>query len=58
MPEKIDLKTASIESVAFEIATRISKAESLKFEDPNYRSKFLDLYHECLTAVRGYREPE
>lgn len=52
MAEKVNLEVASAESVAFTMAKDISR---LKYDDPDYREKFLDLYAECLEATTGRR---
>jgi hypothetical protein len=55
MSEQTELKVASKESVAFEIATDIAKREKFYDDPTTYRKKFLDLYAECLHATCGYR---
>jgi len=55
MSEQSELKIASKESVALEMATYIAKKEELYKDSSTYRQKFLDLYDECLDATSGSR---
>jgi len=55
MSDTFEFKSASAESVALEITYRIANIERLESADDEYRSKFLDLYSECLRATRGQR---
>ncbi|AQS40215.1 hypothetical protein Sps_05146 [Shewanella psychrophila] len=55
MPDSTELKIASRESVALDLAMDIAKKENLKQKPDEYRSKLLDLYKECLTATKGNR---
>jgi hypothetical protein len=50
----LEIKTA--ESVAFDLATRISNYEDLDNSKGDYRKKLLDLYSECLSATLGHRD--
>ncbi len=55
MSEQSELKIASKESVALEMATDIAGREKFHDDSSTYRKKFLDLYVECLEATNGYR---
>ena len=55
MSDQVELNVASIESVALELTMDIANRESLRNDTGAYREKILDLYMECLTAVRGVR---
>ncbi|MCZ2722209.1 hypothetical protein O1D97_11310 [Marinomonas sp. 15G1-11] len=55
MSDKVDLKVASKESVAFELAQDIAIKEKLHEDPALYRKRFLDLYVECLNATTGFR---
>lgn len=55
MSEQTELKIASSESVALELAKDISYKEELDNDSSSYRKNFLDLYAECLAAAKGYR---
>lgn len=56
MSEQTELKIASSESVALELAKDISYKEELDNNSSSYRKNFLDLYAECLVAAKGFRE--
>ena len=47
--------SGSPERVAWEICWAITHSEKIVV-DGNYRHKLLDLYAECLTATRGFRD--
>jgi hypothetical protein len=55
MAEKNELKVASRESVALELAIDIAGKERLFDDTSTYRKKLLDLYSECLTATMAHR---
>mgnify|MGYP006096872629 CR=1 FL=1 len=57
MSEKVELKIASKESVALELAIDIAAREKFYDDLSTYRKKLLDLYVECLNATNG-RERE
>jgi len=56
MSEQSELKIASKESVALEMAMDIANREKFYDDSSTYRKKLLDLYAECLYATNGYRE--
>lgn len=56
MSEQSELKIASKESVALELAKDIASREKLYNDSSTYREKLLDLYAECLRATNGWRE--
>ena len=58
MSDTFEFKSASAESVALDITLRIAGIEKFGPADDEYRSKFLDLYSECLRATRGQRGPK
>jgi hypothetical protein len=55
MPDQVEIKSSSKESVALTLAQDIATQESLHNDKATYREKFLDLYAECLKATKGNR---
>jgi hypothetical protein len=56
MSEQAELKVASKESVALELAMDIASREKFYDDSSTYRKKLLDLYAECLRATNGWRD--
>lgn len=55
MTDNTQLKVKTAESVAFELANRISNKEGLDKNAETFRKEFLDLYAECLQATKNNR---
>ena len=55
MLEESHSTAESTESIALGLALEISDSENLHQDAATYRQKLLDLYAECLVAVRGNR---
>ncbi len=59
--EEVTIKTDCQERVAYEIAQKIAGTTHLGWNkstseaQTDYKDKFLDLYAECLQAVKGIR---
>lgn len=53
MSEKTELKIASKESVALQLANDIASRESMWDKSQNYRKDFLNLYVQCYMAASG-----
>lgn len=55
MSKQAELKIASKESIAFELAMNIAWKEELHNDVSMYRKKILELYAECLQVTSGFK---